>query len=53
MSEGPESYRQKAIEMRRRAQGAHDLGSRLAYFELAEQWEELALAVERSKGASR
>ena len=39
-------YRNKALEMRRRAQGAPDLVARLTYVELAEQWEELARTVE-------
>jgi hypothetical protein len=50
MKEGPETYRAKAIEMRRRAQSAHDLGTRLAYLELAEQWGELARAIKRREG---
>jgi hypothetical protein len=41
----PETFRQKAAQMRQRSQGAADLVARLTYAELAEQWEELERAV--------
>ena len=47
MEERPETFRQKAAEMRQRAKGTADLVAKLTYAELAEQWEELARAVEQ------
>lgn len=49
MAEGPKAYRERAMEMRRRAHAAPDLRTRLTYWELAEHWEELARAVEHKK----
>lgn len=52
MSERVEMYRGKATECRWRAQSAAELGIRLNYLELANQWKQLAQAIECKEAAN-